>query len=180
MADGAQRWPDGQQPRIGAPTSYGEAKGQLMDYERLTADRAKIRLASELLVAIAQAGVPQPVAAASVLKRLAALTRDHLAHAEPIMRGAVAAETGGRHQRTAEAALAAFFDIREEWARYVYRWNPNAIADDWAGFVSATAVLVDDLDRRVTGKLAVLDALALHHGVVMSRAPVRCVAKPGP
>lgn len=63
-----------------------------------------------------------------------------------------------------------FADLKNNWADYLAQWSLEAITADWAGFASATTMMMHRLLERIEAENAVLYPLALQHGRIRLRA----------
>jgi hypothetical protein len=135
-------------------------------YRRLIDEHVAIERAAELVASIARQGPGAAAEASAAMERLARLVRDHEAAEDPLLYATGVATRGGRHAEAAADAAAAYELLGEDWAEYLYRWTPEAIAADWLRFRAATEAIVRRLHERLAYESEVLYSLGLFHGIL--------------
>lgn len=138
----------------------------IVSFERLCIDHMEIDRVAEALIEIVLSPRPDPDAATSLLERLAAMVRDHLAAEDPVIYTTVALAAGGRHADVAADSVEMFEQLKEDWGQYLYLWDRARVAADWPGFATHTREMLVRLRARLLWESTVLYAMAVHHGVI--------------
>lgn len=139
-----------------------------MSYDRLIRQRDAIEARAEALVALVD-GPPRVAEAVDLLRRLAGLIRDHVANEDLILADTLRAAARDRHHAAAATAIRDVEDLREDWALYLYRWSPAAIARDWGRFALETRATMERVGGLAVRGTAILYSLALHYRLIAPR-----------
>jgi iron-sulfur cluster repair protein YtfE (RIC family) len=143
-----------------------------MSYQRLMDEHDRIDARLATLSVLAKAETPDLPAVVLGLSDLAGELERHLAHEDSFIYPRMMSGASGGASDVANAFVADFAALREDWGLYLREWTSDGIAADWAGFGQETRSMMARLADRVKAENQLLYAAALQSGVIPLRDAV--------
>ncbi len=133
----------------------------MLSFEQLISEHEAISVAAKTFERILASPRPNVIAALAARARLSALLKEHLAHEDAHVYPRLIAVAHGPTADIARRFAAQYESMVADWIGYMNRWTGDAMAADWRGFRSETAVVLAVLRKRVEAENAILYPTAL-------------------
>lgn len=146
----------------------GHADPRRITWTRLLGDHDRIaRQCADLVDLARRPDRPVEIAAIQLLE-LAVFVADHMGVEDRVIDLTAAAIHAGTSPEAAEAMRVRLDTLKSDWAEFIVRWTPDAIAADWPAFTIAAEAILPRLAAQVRCENDLLYTEALRRGLIES------------